>query len=240
MPELSERERIILTIDTSDDAAADRLARIARDAGARFIKLGTEYSSATSWERSSELAADHGLDWVADAKLHDIPNTVNRTVTNLARLKHPPFAITIHTAEDMTIEGLRAAQTAAGDIKMLGVTVLTSLSEANAESEYGITVAGMVMRRARKAQAADLGGIVCSPQEVGRVKRGPDTRRLFVMTPGTRSVAGVDNNQARIGTPAQAIWDGADLIVVGSQVTEHADSAAAYEAIVAEIQEARG
>ncbi len=76
MPEPGMEERIILAVDTSAREEAARLVGIAQEAGARYVKLGLELFSATSWQYCSEIAAEYDLDWVADAKLDDIPNTV--------------------------------------------------------------------------------------------------------------------------------------------------------------------
>jgi len=234
MSELPARERIILAIDTSREKDAERLARIARDAGARFVKLGLELSSATSWQYCSELAANHGLDWVADAKLNDIPNTVVNAVKNIKGLDHPPFGITMHTTSG--IEAMRAAQEEAGLIKMLGVTVLTSIKDDEVLNLYHVPVRQEVQELANNAVRAGLQGIVSSPLEVGMIKNNPDTRGLFTMIPGTRSPNADVQDQARVGTPEAAIRDGADLLVIGRQITQAEDPTQAYEQLVAEIE----
>lgn len=193
-----------------------------------------ELSSATSWRYCSELAASHGLDWVADAKLDDIPNTVVGAVKNIKGLEHPPFGITMHTTSG--IETMRAAQEEAEDIKMLGVTVLTSIKEDEVEKLYRVPVGQKVMELARDAVGAGVLGIVSSPLEVGTIKGDPETQSLFAMIPGTRSATAEHADQARVGTPAAAIKDGADLLVIGRQITQAEDPAQAYEALVAEIE----
>ncbi len=234
MAELPARERIILAIDTSREEDAERLATVAQEAGARFVKLGLELSSATSWRYCSELAASHGLDWVADAKLDDIPNTVVGAVKNIKGLEHPPFGITMHTTSG--IEAMRAAQEEAEGIKMLGVTVLTSIKEDEVEKLYRVPVGQKVMELARDAVGAGVLGFVSSPLEVGTIKGDPETQCLFAMIPGTRSAMAEHADQARVGTPAAAIKDGADLLVIGRQITQAEDPAQAYEALVAEIE----
>ena len=234
MSELSARERIILSIDTSRREDAERLAAVAQAAGARFVKLGLELSSAESWLYCSRLAARHGLDWVSDAKLDDIPNTVVGAVKNISGLSHPPFGITMHTTAG--IEAMQAAQEAAGPVKMLGVTVLTSIKGEEAERLYRVPVQEKVMELARDAASAGVAGVVSSPMEVGMIKGDPETAHLFAMIPGTRSVAADHGDQARVTTPGAAIQDGADLLVIGRQITQAEDPALAYEALVAEIQ----
>lgn len=233
MAELPARERIILAIDTSREADAERLARVAKEAGARFVKLGLELSSATSWRYCSELAASNGLDWVADAKLHDIPKTVVGTVKNITSQEHKPFGITMHTTAGR--EAMRAAQETAGEVKMLGVTILTSITEEEAQSTYRVPVSQKVLELATDAAEAGVAGVVASPKEVGMIKNNEATRGLFAMIPGTRSATAEVQDQARVGTPATAIQDGADLLVIGRQITQAEDPAQAYEALVAEI-----
>lgn len=234
MSELSARERIILAIDTSDSAEAIRLTKIAKKAGARFVKLGLEISSATSWQFCSSLAADNELDWVADAKLHDIPNTVKNTVRNIRKTAHPPFGITIHTLSGR--EALKVAQEEAGTIKMLGVTILTSIDAEESAQQFHEDVPNTVMHLARKAVDAGVAGLVCSPLEVGLVKATPETAGLFTMIPGTRSVTAETADQVRVSTPAEAIRNRADLLVIGRQVTGDPEPVTAYEAVVAEVE----
>ncbi|HEY7123018.1 MAG TPA: orotidine-5'-phosphate decarboxylase [Ktedonobacterales bacterium] len=233
MSELPTRERIILAIDTSRREDAERLATVAEQAGARFVKMGLELSSAESWLYCSRLAAQHRLDWVADAKLDDIPNTVVRAVRNISRLAHPPFGITMHTTAGS--EAMRAAQEEAGPVKMLGVTVLTSFKEDEAQRLYGVPARQKVIALARDAAVAGLAGIVSSPLEVGMIKSDPQTQHLFAMIPGTRSASAAHGDQARVGTPAAAIQAGADLLVIGRQITHAENPMLAYEALVAEI-----
>lgn len=234
MAELPARERVILAIDTSEEADAERLASVAQDAGARFVKLGLELSSATSWQYCSELAASHELDWVADAKLDDIPNTVAKTVKNIKGLEHPPFGITMHATSG--IEAMRAAQEEAGVTKMLGVTVLTSFDEKEAESLYHVPVRQKVMELARDAVAAGAQGVVSSPREVGMIKSDPQTQQLFAMIPSIRSASAELQDQSRVATPSAAIRDGADLLVIGRQVTQAESPPEAYEQVVKEIE----
>lgn len=234
MAELSARESIILAIDTSEERDAERLTAVAKDAGARFIKLGLELSSATSWRYCSELAASYGLEWVADAKLDDIPDTVARSVSNFTKLEHKPFGITVHTTAG--IEAMRMAQAEADTIKILGVTVLTSMDADEAVRIYRVPPSQKAVELAYDAATAGIGGVVASPREVGLFKKDPHTRSLFAMIPGTRSINADHGDQARVATPAMAIADGADLLVIGRQITQAVNPAQAYEELVMEIE----
>jgi orotidine-5'-phosphate decarboxylase len=235
---LKTQEKVILAIDTSDKSEAEKLATLAHDAGALYVKLGTEIQSATSWEYCSELARANGLGWVADAKLDDIPNTVAQTVKNIATLSHPPFGITMHTTAG--VDSMRAAQKAAGEVKVLGVTILTSISEEEARKIYNIpesmTVGEKVLELAEKAAISGLMGVVASPKEVGMIKKNPKTKNLFAMIPGSRSVSADSNDQARSDTPAATIKNGADLLVIGRQITQADNPAEAYNQLLKEIE----
>jgi orotidine-5'-phosphate decarboxylase len=236
MGDSKARQKIILSIDTSVDEEAVKFAKLAQVAGAKYIKLGLELSSATSWRYCAELAAAHNLQWVADVKLHDIPNTVKAAVRNLKSFGHPPFGITIHTASGT--EAMRLAQTEAGDIKMLGVTVLTSIAEQEGEEIFHVPIAQKVMELAYAAAEAGIAGIVASPLEVGAIKKDPKTKNLFAMIPGTRPTGAHRDDQVRVTTPAVAIKNGADLLVIGRQITQAKDPLGAYNDLITEIERA--
>lgn len=233
MSELPIRERVILAIDTSEKDQAERLARIAKQAGARFVKLGLELSSANDWRYCSDLAARNGLDWVADAKLADIPNTIAKTVKNIVSLDHRPFGITMHAFSGD--ETMRIAQETAGDVKMLGVTILTSMGDAESIRKYGKPVSEKVLELAEDAARVKMAGVVSSAKEVGAIKSNQLTSCLFTMIPGTRSEYASTQDQVRVATPGEAIADGADLLVIGRQITQASVPEEAYEMLIDEL-----
>ena len=231
------RERIILAIDTSDEAEAEYLVDVAAAAGAKYVKFGSELAIATSWRYCSKLAGRRDLLWVADAKLDDISNTMAGAVRNFCRMDNPPTGITIHTTAGL--EAMKRAQAELDEATgLLGVTVLTSLSAEEVWRIFHATVEDEVLELARMAVEASLWGVVASPQEVGLIKANPETKDLVTMIPGTRSVGAASQDQARTTTPGQAIGQGADLLVIGRQVTRAEDPAAAYEALVTEMTQA--
>ena len=234
MSELTPPERIVLAVDTSDELEANRQVKIARAAGAKFVKFGLELSSATSWRYCSKLAESNELEWIADAKLNDIPNTVAAAVRNIKDVDYPPFGITMHATSG--IEAMQAAQKEADLIKMFGVTILTSIGNEEAKRMYNIESDKSVYNLARGIAKAGLLGIVCSAYEVGKIKRFPETENLFAMVPGIRSIGSNVNDQKRVNTPAIAIKEGADLIVVGRQITAAEDAAKAYQSVIDEVK----
>ena len=131
------------------------------------------------------------------------------------------------------------AASAPGSPRLLAVTVLTSM-DANELAGIGITAspADQVLRLAKLAQASGIDGMVCSPEEVAMLRNetGPDT---LLVIPGIRPAGAAIGDQKRIATPAQAIADGASMLVVGRPITRAADPAAAAQAILAEIEQAQ-
>jgi len=201
-------------------------------------KVGLELlCSGGGIELARELSAA-GIRVFVDAKLHDIGNTVERASSRIAALG--AAFLTVH-AQDR--ETLRAAMRGRGtaSMKLLGVTVLTSANKESI-SEQGISLSldELVMKRASFAADAGFDGIVCSPLEAAPLKASFGNR-LSIVCPGIRpqneqSVRGDD--QSRAATPAGAIRNGADYLVVGRPILRAPDPAAAARAIIADIAEA--
>ncbi len=234
MAKMSPAGRVVLAVDTSDKQTARRLTKLAKDCGATYIKYGLQLATATSWQFCGDLAKKYGLQWMADAKLHDIPNTVSAAVGNLVSLDNAPFAITIHISTGQ--QALKAAKQAAGKVKLFGVTVLTSIDDAETKQIYGgQTRAQKVPQFASAAADAGLYGLVCSAREVGLVKSDPKTAKLFVMANGSRSHGTDHHDQSNVLTPAEALQLGADLIEVGRQVTLASKPVGAYQKLIEEL-----
>jgi orotidine-5'-phosphate decarboxylase len=235
--DLPAEKRIILANDTSDIEKARRTADVARNAGACFMKLGLELESATSWRECSELAEEFELDWVADAKLDDISATVAGAVRNIVGLVHPPVGITVHA--NAGYDSLKAAQEIAGEkgIMILGVTHLTSVDNKETTDTYRFLRKTLVDRRTKKMVAAEVQGAVCAPREVRTVlKKNPAYRHLVSMIPGTRSLGKNAHDQKNVITPEKAIYDGADLLVIGRQVTADSNPDEAFAQVTNEVQ----
>lgn len=229
---------VILAVDTSEEARARQLAGIARSAGASIIKEGLEISSATSWATCADIAAEAELDWVADAKIDDIPNTTAGIVRNLAKLSHPPLGITVHC--NSGVDSMRAAQEIAGEtgITILGVTHLTSIDEKETKSTYRFLRHTLVRRRLDKALEAGIEGYVSSPLEVKKVvSKHQEYQGLYGMIPGARSKEADSHDQKNTDTPFAAMLYGASGLVIGRQVTGSADPAEAFMRVTREIGE---
>ena len=223
------RDRLIVALDAPSVAEARALvARIGAEAS--FYKVGMELVYAGGLPFVGELV-DAGKKVFLDLKLHDIPNTVEKAARQVARLG--ATYLTVH-AYPQTMRAALAgvAGTATG---ILAVTVLTSMTDADlAAAGYATGVADTVARRSDQAREIGIAGLILSPQELAAM-RARVGRSLKLVTPGVRPAGAALGDQKRIATPARAIRDGADALVVGRPVTEAADPAAAAAAIVAEI-----
>ena len=176
-----------------------------------------------------------GHDVFLDLKLHDIPNTVNKAMRNLARLGVNMTNVHAAGTADMmraAKEGL--AEGAAGEVPLLiAVTQLTSTTEERMHKELLIeaSIEDTVRHYAKNACDSGLDGVVCSPLEAGIVKEACGTAFLTV-TPGIRYADGNVNDQARITTPQKAREIGTDYIVVGRPITKAQDPVEAYRRVL--------
>lgn len=222
-PEIPHHDRLIFALDVA--TVAEARAWIARlgDAVSHY-KIGLELlSSGGYFELLAELkAADKRV--FADLKLHDIPATVSAAVAGMAR--HRPDLLTVHAYP----AAIAAAAPQAGHMKLLAVTVLTSISADELEaSGVGLSLERTVLTRAQASVAAGAAGLVCSGLEAARLRAelGPGP---LIVCPGIRASAGGDDQQRTVDV-ATAFANGADYIVVGRPIRQAADSRAAALAI---------
>ncbi|RLP23646.1 orotidine-5'-phosphate decarboxylase [Mesorhizobium sp. YM1C-6-2] len=223
------RERLIVGLDVPDVAEAEKVVR-GLDGTVSFYKIGYQLAFAGGLDFARELASD-GKKIFLDMKLLDIDNTVAKGVENIVRMGMS--MLTLHAYP----KAMRAAVEAAkgSDLTLLGVTVLTSMDEADLiDAGYEYDPHTLVLRRAEQALAAGMGGIVCSADEAAAVRRvvGPD---LAVVTPGIRPAGADHGDQKRVMTPADAIRAGASHLVVARPIVKAPDRRAAAEAILAEM-----
>ncbi|MBW8270613.1 orotidine-5'-phosphate decarboxylase [Caldovatus sp. SYSU G05006] len=230
----SPRARLIAALDTAEaDRAAALAAALAPECG--LLKLGLEFFAAQGPAGVARLAAAGGgraAPVFLDLKLHDIPNTVAGAVRAVLPLR--PAMLTVHAAGGAAmVAAAREAAERAGVLRpaILAVTVLTSL-DAAALAATGVAGGPVqqVLRLARLALEAGADGVVCSPQEVARLRDALGAAPLLVV-PGVRPPGAARGDQARVATPEEAVRAGADWIVVGRPITGAADPAAAARAI---------
>jgi len=220
---------IFVAIDTPDLERAAAIAKAVKG-HAGGVKLGLEFFAAQGPEGVRRIGG-LGLPVFLDLKLHDIPNTVAKAVEAIAPLE--PAILTVHASGGRAM--LEAAKAAAlSGTKVVGVTVLTSLDQADLVSA-GVegSPASQVERLAALAQASGIDGIVCSGAEVARARTGWPNG--FFVVPGVRPVGADVGDQKRVVTPQQALADGASVLVIGRPITSAADPARAIMDIAASL-----
>jgi orotidine-5'-phosphate decarboxylase len=221
--------RLIAALDTPSRAAADALVG-KLDGVPSWVKIGLELFCAEGPSIVRELSA-RGLAIMLDLKLHDIPETVGRATANVAGLG--AGLLTVHASGGHAM--LEAAVQAAGDMRILAVTVLTSLDDSDLAQIGAMSpVADLVKKRAQLAVAAGCHGIVASPHEVA-ILREVVPADFLVVTPGVRPEGSPVGDQKRVMTPRQARAAGADLVVIGRPLRDSQDPAATARAIVEEL-----
>ena len=225
-------DRLIVALDVPDALAGLQLAEAIGDA-VSFYKIGLGMLTGGGLALANELKQDHGKRIFLDMKLFDIGATVEAAVRGLARCDLD--FLTVHGDPHV----VRAAcQGAAGtELKILAVTFLTSLDRADLDGcliRDG-AIADLVIERATRALDAGADGVIASPQEAALIRALPQATDRLIVTPGVRPAGTDKEDQKRTATPARAIVDGADHIVVGRPVWRAGDPRAAAQSIQAEI-----
>lgn len=188
------------------------------------VKVGLELFISSGPRAVQVFKDEMGLDVVLDLKLHDIPETVARAVKAGGDLGVE--YMTLHVQQRATLEAAVKAAEPFG-IRLLGVTVLTSMEQQDL-SDLGVDFQGtpvsfnfvseVVLARAKLGASCGLSGFVCSPSEVSALKAEvPDA---FFLVPGVRPAGANIGDQKRVGTPLQAVRDGASMIVVGRPIRD--------------------
>lgn len=232
---VSPKDRIIFALDVPGLDEAKRFTSLLKDHVGMF-KIGLELFVACGPDVVRAVKENGGKGIFLDLKFHDIPETVKGAMRSASALGAD--LITVHTSDGQAM--MKAAVEAAGSSRVLGVTVLTSLS-GEALQEAGIdgrfTPESLVLHRAKSAKAAGCAGIVCSGQEARVIREtfGPD---FLIVTPGVRSSDDAVGDQQRVVTPGEAIRNGADYIVVGRPIRKAPDPVEAAKRIAGEIEKA--
>ena len=225
--------RLICALDVpSADEARALVDRIEGAVG--FYKIGLQLFATDGMGLARALKAE-GRQVFLDWKLHDIGATVEKAAAALADAGCD--LLTVHARPQVMAAAQRGV--AGSDLKILGVTVLTSLTEDDLiADDHSLSPALLVERRVRQALDAGISGVVASPQEAARVRQiateagRPD---FLIVTPGVRPTGAAMDDQARAATPEQALKDGATHLVVGRPITAAGDPRAAALAIAESI-----
>jgi orotidine-5'-phosphate decarboxylase len=234
------KDRIVFPLDVPSEQEARHWVQKLKDEVGMF-KVGLELFLRCGPSLVRWIAETQGASIFLDLKLHDIPETVRRAMQAIAELN--VTLTTVHCGESPSM--LEAAVKSAGNkVRVLGVTVLTSVARQDLQAAGYLDTTSpdikkLVLHRAAMAKAAGCAGVVCSGREVKIVKSkfGPE---FLAVTPGIRlgSDRSSMDDQRRIVTPAMAVADGADYLVIGRPIRDAADPLAVVRRIAQEIEQA--
>lgn len=223
-------DRLIVALDVPDALAGLALAEKLGDA-VSFYKIGLGMLTGGGLGLANELKQEHGKRIFLDMKLFDIGATVENAVRGLAQFDLD--FLTVHGDPNV----VRAAKEGASgkDLKILAVTILTSLDRADLDDNLikPGAMQDLVTERAKRALAAGADGVIASPQEAAVIRALPEAKGRLIVTPGVRPTGSDAGDQKRIATPAKAITNGADHIVVGRPIWQAPDPRQATQAILA-------
>lgn len=226
-------DRLIVALDVPNIvqglALAGRLGR-----AVSFYKIGLGMLTGGGFALANELKQEHGKRIFLDMKLFDIGATVEAAVRGIAQ--HDLDFLTVHG--DPQVVRAAAEGKAGTGLKILAVTVLTSLDRSDLDANLikPGDIREITLERAARALEAGADGVIASPQEAAAIRALPQALGKLIVTPGVRPAGAELGDQKRVATPAQAIADGVDHIVVGRPVWQAADPVAAARAIVAEMR----
>ena len=219
---------IIIAIDETDfNKASNIIDQL--DSSKCMIKIGSVAFNSIG-HNVIDYAAKEGFDIFLDLKLHDIPNTVKKSIQSLSSL--PIKMLTVHTSggKDMMSAAMEAVS--GTDIKVFGVTVLTSLSDDDTNTIFKRTSSKQVEAMLDSAELAGIDGVVCSPHELELLSKRTS---LLSITPGIR-LENSNDDQKRVMTPKDAIDLGADYLVIGRPITSSENIGESLNKIFQSIQ----
>jgi len=226
-------DRLIVALDVADAARGLALTEQLGDA-VGFYKIGLGMLTGGGLALANELKQEHGKRVFLDMKLFDIAATVETAVRGLARFD----------LDFLTVQGdphvVRAArQGAAGsELRILAVTILTSLDRGDLDDAMMKpgNIGDLVAERAARAFGAGADGVIASPHEAALIRALPEAAGRLIVTPGIRPAGTARGDQKRVATPARAISEGADHVVVGRPVWQSPDPRGAVDAILDELK----
>jgi len=225
-------DRLIVALDVPDALAGLALTEQLGDA-VSFYKIGLGMLTGGGLALANELKQEHGKRIFLDMKLFDIGATVEAAVRGLAQFDLD--FLTVHGDPHV----VRAAKEGAAgkDLKILAVTILTSLDrdDLDASCLKSGAVQDLVIERATRAFEAGADGVIASPQESTLIRALPQSQGRLIVTPGVRPAGAALGDQKRVATPANAVADGSDHIVVGRPIWQAIDPRAAALAILDEL-----
>ncbi|WP_371226089.1 orotidine-5'-phosphate decarboxylase [Roseovarius sp. 2305UL8-3] len=229
---MTQDDRLIVALDIPNALDGLHLAEQLGDA-VSFYKIGLGMLTGGGLALANELKQDHGKRIFLDMKLFDIGATVENAVRGLVQFDLD--FLTVHGDPHV----VRAAKEGAANsqTQILAVTILTSLDRADLDA--GLIKSGdmpdLVMERATRAFEAGADGVIASPQEAAMIRALPSASGKLIVTPGVRPKGAALGDQKRVATPAEAVANGADHIVVGRPIWAAQDPKAAANAVLSEL-----
>ena len=225
-------DRLIVALDVPNVVQGLDLAARLGDA-VSFYKIGLGMLTGGGFALANELKQEHGKRIFLDMKLFDIGATIEAAVRGIAQ--YDLDFLTVH-GDPQVVRAACEGKRGKG-LKILAVTVLTSLDRADLDANLikPGDIHDITLERAAKALEAGADGVIASPQEAAMIRALPQAAGRLIVTPGVRPAGAASGDQKRIASPAKAISDGANHIVVGRPIWQAADPAAAARAIVAEL-----
>ncbi len=228
-------DKLIVAMDVPNALAGLELAKTLGDS-ISFYKIGLGMLTSGGLALANELKLEHGKRIFLDMKLFDIGATVEHAVRGIAQ----------YDIDFLTVHGdphvVRAAKEGASksNMKILAVTILTSLDRDNLDENLMKTgdIRHLVIERAERAFEAGADGVIASPQEAGLIRTLSSAKKKLIVTPGVRPKGAALGDQKRIATPAEAIANGADHIVVGRPIWQSNDPRKAAQSILQDIRDA--
>jgi orotidine-5'-phosphate decarboxylase len=233
----SAKDKLIVALDVpSRDRALVLIERLSGLVG--MFKVGMQLFAAEGPQFVRELV-EAGERIFLDLKFHDIPNTVAGAAEQAVALGVSMFDLHALGGSEMMRAAVFASRRASKPPKVLAVTLLTSINDATlGELGIGPDVNSEVIRLAQLASDSGLDGVVASVREIGLIREQVAKEGFIVLTPGVRPEWAGGGDQKRVATPADAMRDGADFIVIGRPITASADPRAAAERVLEEIDKA--
>ncbi len=226
-------DRLIVALDVPNIVAGLDMAQRLGDA-VSFYKIGLGMLTGGGLALANELKQEQGKRVFLDLKLFDIGATVEAAVRGLAQYDFD--FLTVHG--DPQVVRAAAQGRAGSNTRILAVTILTSLDRADLDANMirAGDLTEIVVERAARAIAAGADGVIASPQEARLIRALPEAQGKVIVTPGVRPQGAAAGDQKRIASPAEALRDGADHIVIGRPIWANAHPKAAAEAILATMR----
>ncbi len=227
-------DRLIVALDVPDALTGLKLAETIGDA-VGFYKIGLGMLTGGGLALADELKREHGKRIFLDMKLFDIGATVEAAVRGLAR--YDLDFLTVHG--DPSVVRAAAEGAAGSGLKILAVTILTSLDRGDLDDAMirAGDMPGIVVERAARALEAGADGVIASPREAAAIRALPQARGRLIVTPGVRPAGAANDDQKRVASPAAALADGADHIVVGRPIWQATDPRRAAQDILSGLPE---